>query len=311
MDLSPLAYLVLAFVVVGAMTFLAGLGLLRWWPQVRAERLQGTTTAPSPPSILRWEEAGPSWWQRVLARFGKPVVPKDAVKVTRLRQRLVWAGFDNPRGVQIFVGSKVASAVVLGYGFAYGIVVTQYAPPLWVSLGLALLSYFLPDFWLRNRIKKRQLAILHALPDVLDLLMVCVEAGMGFDAAVARIVEQPGAERSPFLRELHRMQLEVRAGRPREDALHGLGDRTGVHEVKSVVAAFIQTHRLGASIGKTLRVHAETARVDRRHRAEERGYLAPLKMIFPTVVFLMPAFFLVAMAPALLGVLQALRTIGK
>jgi tight adherence protein C len=303
---------VLAFVVVGAMTFLAGLGLLRWWPQVRAQRLQGATTAPSSPSILRWDEGiGPSWWQRVLERCGKSVVPKDAAKVSRLRQRLTWAGYHNPRGVQIFVGSKVVSAVVFGYGFAYGIVVTQYAPPLWVSLVLACSSYFLPDVWLGNRIKARQLAILHALPDVLDLLMVCVEAGMGFDAAVARIVEQPGAERNPLLRELNRMQLEVRAGRPREDALHAVGDRTGVREVRSVVAAFIQTHRLGASIGKTLRVHAETARVDRRHRAEERGYLAPLKMIFPTVVFLMPAFFLVAMAPALLGVLQALRTIGK
>lgn len=313
MDLLPVAYLVLTFVGVGALTLLAGLLLLRRWPQVRAERLQGPeAVAVSPPSILRWDEGAPaSWWQRLLERFARVARPKDAAKVSKLRQRLAWAGYHNPRSVQIFVGSKVACAVLFGYSFVYGIVFTQQAPPLWMSLGLALLSYFLPDLWLRNRIKARQLAIVHALPDMLDLLLVCVEAGMGFDAAVARIVEQPGAERNQLLQEMQRMQLEVRAGRPREDALHALGDRTGVHEVKSVVAAFIQTHRLGASIGQTLRVHAETARVDRRHRAEERGYLAPLKMIFPTVAFLMPAFFLVAMAPALLGVLQMLKTIGR
>jgi tight adherence protein C len=105
------------------------------------------------------------------------------------------------------------------------------------------------------------------------------------------------------------MHLEVRVGRPRDEALQAWGERTGVEEVKAVVAAFIQTERLGTSLGRTLRVHAESARVQRRHRAEERAYMAPLKMIFPTVAFLMPVFFLVTLAPAMLRLQEALKAI--
>ena len=102
------------------------------------------------------------------------------------------------------------------------------------------------------------------------------------------------------------MHLEMRVGRPREEALRGLGERTGVQEVKSMVGAFIQTDRLGTSLGKTLRVHAESARVARRHRAEERAYLAPLKMLFPTVLFIFPAMFLVILGPAFINISKVL-----
>ena len=106
------------------------------------------------------------------------------------------------------------------------------------------------------------------------------------------------------------MHLEVRAGRPREEALRALGERSASEEVRSMVSAFIQSDRLGTPLGKTLRVHAESARVQRRHRAEE-AHLAPLKMIFPTVLFLMPAFFLVAMAPSLLRIFQIMGSSRK
>lgn len=107
------------------------------------------------------------------------------------------------------------------------------------------------------------------------------------------------------------MHLEVRAGRPRAEALRALGERTGVDEIKAMVSAFIQTERLGTPLGKTLRVHADSARLQRRHRAEERAHLAPLKMLFPTVFFLMPAFFLVTLAPSLLGLLRLLKAISR
>ena len=178
------------------------------------------------------------------------------------------------------------------------------------SIGLAIVGFMLPDFWLHNRTKERQRKTINALPDVLDMLMVCVEAGMGFDAAVARVAEQPEGKGSPLHQEMLRMHLEVRAGRPREEALRAFGERTGVQEVKSMVSAFIQTERLGTPLGKTLRVHSESARVQRRHRAEERAYMAPLKMIFPTVLFLMPAFFLVAMAPSMLNLIKVFTTLG-
>ena len=133
---------------------------------------------------------------------------------------------------------------------------------------------------------------------------------MGFDAAVARVAEQPETRHRPLYAELMRMHLEVRAGRPRPEALRALGGRTGVEEVKSMVGAFIQTEKLGTPLGKTLRVHADSARVQRRHRAEELAHLAPLKMLFPTVFFLMPAFFLVTLAPSVLGLLKLFKAIG-
>jgi tight adherence protein C len=214
--------------------------------------------------------------------------------------------------VPLFVGAKLAVAIVCGLAYPfYGLMVQRaLAQPVAVSLMLLAGGFFLGDVWLYNRIRARQLAIVHALPDVLDLLMVCVEAGMAFDAAVARVAQQPQVRRSPLHEELLRMHLEMRVGRPRDDALRGLGNRTGVQEVKAMVGAFIQTDRLGTSLGKTLRVHAESARVARRHRAEARAYLAPLKMIFPTVLFLMPSFFLVALAPGLLKLLEAFQKLA-
>jgi tight adherence protein C len=180
-----------------------------------------------------------------------------------------------------------------------------------VSIFLGLLGCFVPDFWLRMRIQARQRDVLHALPNVLDLLMVCIEAGLGFDAAVARVAEREEVRGSPLHQEMLRMHLEVRAGRPREEALRGLGERTGVEEVKALVGAFIQAERLGTSLGKTLRIHAESARVQRRLRAEERAHLAPLKMLFPTVIFLFPVFFLVTFAPSMLRLLAALNTMHR
>jgi tight adherence protein C len=216
----------------------------------------------------------------------------------------------------LFIGAKVALAALLGSGyFLYSsfvlLRVVPFSQVLAISLILTGIGFFLPDFWLSNRIKARQREIVHALPDVLDLLMVCVEAGMGFDAAVARVAEQPETRHRPLYAELMRMHLEVRAGRPRQEALRALGERAGVEEVKSMVGAFIQTEKLGTPLGKTLRVHADSARVQRRHRAEELAHLAPLKMLFPTVFFLMPAFFLVTLAPSVLGLLKLFKAIGS
>jgi tight adherence protein C len=106
------------------------------------------------------------------------------------------------------------------------------------------------------------------------------------------------------------MHLEVRAGRPRQEALRLLAERSGVEDLRSIVSAFIQTEKLGTPLGKTLRVHADAARVQRRHRAEEQAHLAPLKMLFPTVFFLMPAFFLVTLAPSLLGLMKLLKALS-
>lgn len=310
--MNPVTYALLSFLIVVTLTFAAGALMLQFWPAVRRGRLAAPTTQAGPSTILRFDDTAKPAWQQTVERIGRRLAPKDAVKLTKTRLRLAWGGFHNPSAVALFMGAKVVMAVAAALAYPTLGVMNQRIMPnvLATSTLLLVAGFFLPDFWLHNRTKVRQRDIVNTLPDVLDLLMVCVEAGMGFDAAVARVAEQPELTKSPLHQEMLRMHLEIRAGRPREEALRAFGERTGVQEVKSMVGAFIQTEKLGTPLGKTLRVHSESARVQRRHRAEERAYMAPLKMIFPTVLFLMPAFFLVAMGPPLLGLVEAFRSLG-
>ncbi len=312
--MSSLMFAALSFLVVASAGVLVGVLVLQFVPSLRRDRLmaQGPEyTGGDTGSILRFEDRAVTQWQRLLQRLGQMAEPKDVSRRSRYRQQLAWAGYHNPRTLTYFMGAKVVAALIglVAYPLL-GILQNEVQDNVTsISLVAMVVGFFLPDFWLRSRGKARQRDIVNSLPDVLDLLMVCVEAGMGFDAAVARVAEQTDLARSPLHDELLRMHLEMRAGRPREEALRALADRTGVPEVRAMVAAFIQTDRLGTPLGRTLRVHSESARVERRHRAEERAYLAPLKMIFPTVFFLMPAFFLVSMAPSVLGLVRAFRTL--
>src|SRR5262252_1289010 len=314
--MNPITVIVLTFVIVGGVTVLASMAMLRLWPVLQRGRLATSAgDRNDEKSILRWSAQPAAGWQRTVERIGRAVGSSEETAPSRYRQRLMWAGYYEPRTVVVFVGTKIALAALFGSAyFLYSsfvfLRVVPFTQLLAISLVLAGIGFFLPDFWLSNRIKVRQREIVHALPDVLDLLMVCVEAGMGFDAAVARVAEQPETRNRPLYTDLMRMHLEVRAGRPRIEALRALGERTGVLEVKSMVSAFIQTEKLGTPLGKTLRVHADSARVQRRHRAEELAHLAPLKMLFPTVFFLMPAFFLVTLAPSVLGLLKLIKGIG-
>ena len=310
-----LTFVAMSFVLVAGLTFAVGALLLRLLPAIRAERLAAPVpvAATGNVSILRWEERAVRDWQAVVERLGRWLTPRDASLLARYRKRLILAGFHNPTGVALFLGSKGTLAAGLGVSYlVYGVVVQRALPNvLPISLMLGALGFVLPDVWLRLRTRQRRKAVINALPDVLDLLMVCVEAGMGFDAAVARVAEQPGSKAGPLHEELLRMHLEIRAGRPREEALRALADRLGTEEMRSIIGSFIQTDRLGTPLGKTLRVQAEASRVQRRHRAETRAQLVPLLMLGPTILFLLPSFMLVAMAPSLLRIFQIMSTIGK
>jgi len=313
--MSTLTVAILSFVLVAGVTLLAGMTLMRFWPALQRDRFGGARAAPAgATSILRWSDEPRAGWEHTIEKIGRAVGGSEETAPTKYRRRLIWAGFYEPRAVLLFLGAKVALGGGLGsFYFLYSLVALKAVPfprLVAVSLILGVIGFFLPDFWLHNRIKVRRREIVHALPDVLDLLMVCVEAGLGFDSAVARVAEQPTKQQSPLHNELLRMHLEVRAGRPRQEALRALAERTGVEELKSIVGAFIQTEKLGTPLGKTLRVHADAARVQRRHRAEQQAHMAPLKMLFPTVFFLMPAFFLVTLAPSLLGLLKLLKALS-
>ncbi len=314
-------YALIAFLVVAGVT--AGVALLaeQWDPVAR--RLRGLERtgagAMAAVSILRWDERREpsSPWRRTIERLGRALLARapatQEARHSAVRQRLVRAGFDNPRTVYLFLGAKVALAIGLAYSYTlYGLHIKRVLPQvLLVSVILAIIGFFLPNFWLSQRIRQRQRLIQNALPDVLDLLVVCVEAGLALDGAIAKITAPDLSTGTPLHEELRRVHLEFRAGRPRAEALRALSERTGVDEVRTIVGTFVQTDKLGTSLANTLRVHADAARVQRRHRAEKAAHLAPLKMLFPIVLFLFPSIFVVTAAPATLRVVEAMKAVLK
>ncbi len=310
-----LFYAVFSFLLVLVVTIGTANVVMRWDPIAKrlgvpdAEGRRAATDF----SILRWEEKDSRdlpQWRRTLEKLGRALLGSDPstkeARQSATRRRLTWAGFSNPNSVLVFLGSKAVIAFAFGYSYIlYGLAVRKVLPQvLLVSLILGCIGFFLPDIWLRFQIKKRQRSITNTLPDVLDLLVVCVEAGLALDAAIARVSDPEMGHVTPLHSELRRLHLESRAGRPMGEALRALGERTGEEGVRRVVAAFIQTEKLGTSLADTLRVHAESSRIQRRHRAEKAAQLAPLKMLFPIVLFLFPAIFVVTLVPAMLKILE-------
>jgi tight adherence protein C len=173
-----------------------------------------------------------------------------------------------------------------------------------ILMGLFFVGFRLPDWWLDHQIGSRQKEIQRALPDALDLIVICIEAGLSFNAALARVTDQTrGALAEEVRKALHEMSL----GKRRQDALRDMATRTGASDLVSFIAAVIQADRTGVSIGQVLRVQADALRVRRRQRAQEEGMQAPLKMLVPLIFFIFPATFVVLIGPALLSILDVLR----
>jgi len=187
----------------------------------------------------------------------------------------------------LFIVLGVALVVAAGGGFQ--------AKALLVMVALGGAGLVLPYLWLINRIRRRQTIIIKSLPDSFDLVTTCVEAGLGLDAALARVAEKV---QGPFAEELSRTLREVGMGRMRRDALQELGERTGVADLITFVNAVVQAEQMGTGIGQVLRVQSEQLRLRRRQRAEEMANQAPVKMVFPLVLCIFPALFLVILGPA-------------
>lgn len=218
------------------------------------------------------------------------------------RRQLILAGSTSGAEVRDFLGTKGLVAIALAFAVpivfgSLGFGLPSYVP----ATGGAILGFYLPNLLLRRRIKRRQNEVQRALPDALDLLTICVEAGLGFDAAVGRVHEKRDDE---LAREMGRVLTEMRMGRARRDALRTLGERTDVPDVNTFVSAIIQSEQLGVSISKVLLTQAEQMRVRRRQRAEELAHKAPIKMLFPMVFLIFPAIFVVILGPAIPAILK-------
>jgi tight adherence protein C len=198
---------------------------------------------------------------------------------------------------------------VLGIGALFLLPVTgvSFLTGTFVALWFAVLGWVGPAFYVGRRVKHRQKVIVKALPDALDMLVVCVEAGLGLNQAIVRVSEEIDNVSPLMSEQLALVNLEIRAGTPRDEALRNLGERTGVPDVQSLVAMLIQTDRFGTSIAQALRVHADTMRTKRRQRAEEAAAKTTIKLVFPLVLFIFPTMFVVILAPALIRIVRTLE----
>jgi len=228
-----------------------------------------------------------------------------------VRLWLTQAGFLGFSAVPLYWGARLGLTLAMGVaGFIMApLFVTSVSGAVMAALWAAGAGWVLPPFYLRSRVKARQKSIQRALPDALDMLVVCVEAGLGLNQALVRVASEIHHV-CPLLSEhLVMVNREIRAGTAREQALRNLAERTGLADVSSLVAMLIQTDRFGTSIANALRVQATSLRTKRRQRAEEAAAKTAIKLVFPLVLFIFPALFVVILAPALMMILQSLSTL--
>ena len=231
---------------------------------------------------------------------------------TGLRRRLIWAGYREARTVPIFLAIRFGATGLLGvYGFLMGKAAEMSPGYILATTGFGLFTgWFLPGFLLSMRVTRRQKEVQRALPDALDLLVICVEAGLGLNQALVRVAKEVRHVSRIMTEELTLANMAIRAGTPRDQALMDLSERTGVPDIRSLATMVIQTERFGTSIAHSLRIHAETMRTKRRQRAEEAAAKTTIKMIFPLAICIFPALFVVILGPALISIVQSLSQMG-
>ncbi len=233
------------------------------------------------------------------------VLPKSKEEVSVQQLRLIRAGHRSDQAVKIFYGSKVLAPVALcAIALASGLVHKNAFFVYAACLGIGFIG---PDFVLGKMITKRQQRIRKGLPDVLDLMVVCVEAGLSLDQATIRTSEELKRAQPDLCDELSLVVLEQRAGRPRSDAWRNLADRTDEKGLRNMVSMLVQAEQLGTSVSKTLRVHAETLRTQRVQHVEEQAAKTSVKLIFPLVFFIFPALFVVTLGPAAIQMSEAFK----
>jgi tight adherence protein C len=236
------------------------------------------------------------------------VLPKSQAEVSIVLQRLQHAGFRDESAVKIFYGSKVLVpllfcilVLVSGLGDMGGFMVYLIA---------AALGFLAPDFWLGRRIKKRQSKIRRGLPDVLDLLVICIEAGLSLDHATARTAVELKHAQPEVCDELNIVVLEQRAGRPRGDAWKHMAERTEVDCVRNLVTMLVQAEQFGTSVAKTLRIHGDTLRTQRVQAVEEAAAKTTIKLLFPLVFFILPSLFVVVLGPAIISIAASFQSLN-
>jgi tight adherence protein C len=243
-----------------------------------------------------------------LKRMGA-MAPRSARELPKLRQRLVTAGYRSREALVVFFGIRLGFAVLFFVLAATPLIVGR--PNLPMALAMCAVGYVLPGIVLARLAKKRQHRMRLGLPDALDLLVVSVEAGLGLDQALQRVAEELMFAHPELCDEIRLINLELRAGTSRSEALQNLARRTDLEDIGSLVTMLVQTDKFGTSVAQSLRVHSETLRTKRRQRAEEAAAKTGAKMVFPLVICIFPAIWVVTLGPAVIKFIQILLPMAQ
>ena len=301
-------WIILAGVVVALAIVLVVVGMSAPDPQQTLQQRLAEYGARETPATLEEIELSLPFSQRVvvpllnnIAQFVARFTPQRSLESAR--HSLELAGNPYNLTASQFWAVRAAAAIILGVLIAVLMFVTNAA---WTQRILypiiaAALGFFLPVLWLSSQVSRRKNSVIKSLPDALDLLTVCVEAGLGFDAAMKKITEK---WKDDLAMAFGRVLREISLGKLRREALRDMADRIDVPDVTSFVAAIIQADQLGVSIAKVLRIQSDQMRLRRRQRAEEKAHQAPIKMLFPMVFLIFPSLYLVLLGPAVLQVMQ-------
>jgi tight adherence protein C len=287
---------VVVFSFIAIFLLIGSAGLILFYREAMLQRIAAVTSQRAKPKTFvgTIQQTGLSLTS-VVEQLEK-VMPKSKAETSIVQQRLVRAGYRGESAVKLFYGAKVLvplslCVILLVTGIGHYSPLFLYM----IALGLGFLG---PDFWLGNRISARQNRIRRGLPDVLDLLIICVEAGLSLDQAVQRTAQELTQTQPDLSDELSVVVLEQQAGRPRGDAWKNFAERTDVDNVRNLVSVLVQSEKFGTSIARTLRVHSDTLRTQRRQKVEEQAAKTTVKLVFPLVLFIFPSIFLVTLGPA-------------
>lgn len=300
--------LIIAIAVVAVLVIVVIIGMASRKPGDSLQARLAEYSMREVPATLEEIELSQPFRERIIV----PTVQRAASFITRFtpantlestRHKLDLAGNPNNWTPSEFFGIRAIASVVLGGLIFLLLTITkaETAAQLGMTVLFTVLGFVLPGLWLGGKIRSRKTNVIKALPDALDLLTICVEAGLGFDQAMQKVAEKWDNELSrTFGRVLH----EIRLGKTRREALRDAAQRVDVGDVTSFVAAVIQSEQLGVSIAKVLRIQSDQMRVRRRQRAEEKAHQAPVKMLFPMVFLIFPAIWVVLLGPAILQVMN-------
>ena len=267
----------------------------------RLSRISGVAVTREEPKFV---EKQAEKMRTTLADLGKILPAPSTSGGSRDKLLIIRAGYRNPDTILMIRGLKIVFPIA-GLAAVYFTGLYRANPYMFVPLAL-LAGYLIPDFWLTWKVRSRQRRLRRALPDALDLLVICVEAGLGLELALMKVSQELRITHRELSDEFQLVNLEMRVGRTRIEALHELGRRTGLDDIKSLVAMLVQTERFGTSIAQSLRVYSDDMRIRRRQRAEEMSAKTTVKMVPPLVFFIFPALMVVILGPAVITLIRQL-----